>query len=388
VIEARTVVEFPESVRFERVSRYAIKISVATSTQRTTTLDQHVSQANTPKKRWAHSYTNSPVSKTRPHGIGPRKWINSPLDNSVNEHQSMAADKDLKDVNPVTIPPIIEIITSAGSVATVSPKKRKSSLSDAAILAIDTATDKMEASFKRQKLEESEDGRSDTSTLSAGHEPVEPHPTLAVVPQMTQRSSPKNHEEKELPTKLSYRTENINDILQRYRIIHDPASFLPKDRPSKTANNETITVASARYTTPPRRCPTPPFSTASPQVSPRTVSLTAAIGPSPRKPLRLPSSPTYSQSNKRVDSCHFQSLATADLSQRQIQSNYREFEEWAMRKKTRGLGDVGDLQFERIFLGDSEEEWGSWGEDADADADADDDVDGLSEDISGLDLEI
>ena len=354
MIEARTLMEFPKSVRFERVSRYAIKISVATFTQRTTALEQDTSQANTPKKPWVPSYTNTPVSKTRHRGVSPCKGIDTPLDNWVNKHQSTAADKDLNYVNQAIVTSIPEIITSDGSVATGSPKKRKSSLSDATTLATDTPTDKLETSFKRQKLEGSEDGRSDTSTLSAGHEPVELESTLDVVSRVTQRSSPKNHEEEESPTKPLHQTENINDILKQYRINHDPASFSSKDQSSKTS------------------------SIINPQISPRTVSLTALIGTSPRQPSQLPPSPRCSQSNKRVDSCHLQSLATADhLSQRQIQSNYREFEEWAKHKKTRGLDDVGDMQFERIFLGDSEEEWGSWGEEEDDDDD-DVDVDGLS----------
>jgi hypothetical protein len=69
------------------------------------------------------------------------------------------------------------------------------------------------------------------------------------------------------------------------------------------------------------------------------------------------------------------SLHSAELSQDEIQKNYREFEEVAKRRKTNLATvlscDVGDMDFERIFLEDSELEG----------------VSGLSDDMDGLLME-
>jgi hypothetical protein len=71
-------------------------------------------------------------------------------------------------------------------------------------------------------------------------------------------------------------------------------------------------------------------------------------------------------------SCH----NSAQLSQDEIQKNYREFEEVAKRRMTDPpVSDVGDMNFERIFLGDSEVEELSLS-----------DADGLSEGMSGLEM--
>jgi hypothetical protein len=88
-----------------------------------------------------------------------------------------------------------------------------------------------------------------------------------------------------------------------------------------------------------------------------------------------------------------------ELSQEEIQRNYAEFEEQAQRKAageapssaTNGpsrkdsvatTDTVGDMDFERIFLGDSDED-GSWL----ASDVISNDVDGLSEDMEGLEME-
>ena len=69
-----------------------------------------------------------------------------------------------------------------------------------------------------------------------------------------------------------------------------------------------------------------------------------------------------------------------ELSQDEIQKNYREFEAAAQRRMMdptyAPVRDVGDMNFERIFLGDSEAEDLSLG-----------DIGGLSEEMSGLDMD-
>lgn len=70
---------------------------------------------------------------------------------------------------------------------------------------------------------------------------------------------------------------------------------------------------------------------------------------------------------------------STELFQDEIQKNYREFEAVAKRRMTdptyAPVSDMGDMNFERIFLGDSEVEDLSLG-----------DIDGLSEEMSGLDM--
>jgi hypothetical protein len=107
---------------------------------------------------------------------------------------------------------------------------------------------------------------------------------------------------------------------------------------------------------------------------------------------------------------------SVELFQQEIQKNYREFEEKALRKSvstefrrkdsttTVSTDTVGDMDFERIFLGDSDEE-GGWssspsGSDGsergdvvdetgvDGDGEGNADVDGLSEDMDGLEVEV
>ena len=102
----------------------------------------------------------------------------------------------------------------------------------------------------------------------------------------------------------------------------------------------------------------------------------------PSPPYDCPRTQPDTRTDSRLSHCH---PAHLSLSQQQIQNNYREFEEQARRKDAdMSRGEVGDLQFERIFLGDSDdddEEGGSWSEDSgDMDLDGDVDVEGLSED--------
>ncbi|KAI2488392.1 hypothetical protein Ptr902_02525 [Pyrenophora tritici-repentis] len=406
LIEARNVVKFPEGVRFECVSRYTIKIDIVTSSQNAVALDPISPEAsisktpkvplytNTSKKPWVPSYTNTPLSKTRRR---KRVLIGDLTHRSawrkVNEQQSLIANKDMKPENPANDTPLMvwknmkhtnlvddaffnDVINSDNWFQIGSPKKRKSSLSEATTIFNEASTEKTETGFKRQKLDGLEGRASETSTLPAEHKPIEPQPTTAVIHKVAQRSPPKSHDFSfTVPSpEPSQLRETINDILAKYRITHSPTSSAPypQSQPSPSADAEEITFAPIRYITP-NTLP----QTSSPEVSPTSQPTAPQFAAARTTSPLLPTTDDYVRNSFRA---HTWSVAAA-LAQEQIQNNYREFEEWAERKRCEGLTEwnVGDMEFERVFWDDSEEgtDWGESYMDTDA----------LSEEVSALDLD-
>ncbi|EFQ86581.1 hypothetical protein PTT_18106 [Pyrenophora teres f. teres 0-1] len=400
LIEARDIIRFPEGVLFQRVSRYAITISVVTSAQNAAELDVNLPQANTPKKPlvplytntpstwWVPPYSNTPLSKTRLRKRA-HKWdlTHRSVVRKVNKQQSPVANKDIKHTNSVNDACFTYVIRSDSCVQSGSQRKRKPSLSEATTFVTDTPTDKTETGFKRQKLDGSEDSASEASIMPAEDEPIETVSETPTVHKSAQRSSPNNHDNSSStpnPTEVSQPTETIDDIPAQYHVTHSSISsaHYPQSQPSASADadadGEEITFAPIYYTTPLTPSPT---NTSSSNISPTTRPTTAAAesATSPLSP-RADSSINFTFSDAQT-----QPATIAASSQEQIQNNYREFEEWAKRKRDEWLGEVGDMQFERVFWGDSEDEGVGWGE-SDRGTDGVD-TDGLSEEVSALDLD-
>ncbi|KAE8857229.1 hypothetical protein PTNB29_08296 [Pyrenophora teres f. teres] len=400
LIEARDIIRFPEGVLFQRVSRYAITISVVTSAQNAAELDVNLPQANTPKKPlvplytntpstwWVPPYSNTPLSKTRLRKRA-HKWdlTHRSVVRKVNKQQSPVANKDIKHTNSVNDACFTYVIRSDSCVQSGSQRKRKPSLSEATTFVTDTPTDKTETGFKRQKLDGSEDSASEASIMPAEDEPIETVSETPTVHKSAQRSSPNNHDNSSStpnPTEVSQPTETIDDIPAQYHVTHSSISsaHYPQSQPSASADadadGEEITFAPIYYTTPLTPSPT---NTSSSNISPTTRPTTAAAesATSPLSP-RADSSINFTFSDAQT-----QPATIAASSQEQIQNNYREFEEWAKRKRNEWLGEVGDMQFERVFWGDSEDEGVGWGE-SDRGTDGVD-TDGLSEEVSALDLD-
>ncbi|KAE8829405.1 hypothetical protein HRS9122_09220 [Pyrenophora teres f. teres] len=400
LIEARDIIRFPEGVLFQRVSRYAITISVVTSAQNAAELDVNLPQANTPKKPlvplytntpstwWVPPYSNTPLSKTRLRKRA-HKWdlTHMSVVRKVNKQQSPVANKDIKHTNSVNDACFTYVIRSDSCVQSGSQRKRKPSLSEATTFVTDTPTDKTETGFKRQKLDGSEDSASEASIMPAEDEPIETVSETPTVHKSAQRSSPNNHDNSSStpnPTEVSQPTETIDDIPAQYHVTHSSISsaHYPQSQPSASADadadGEEITFAPIYYTTPLTPSPT---NTSSSNISPTTRPTTAAAesATSPLSP-RADSSINFTFSDAQT-----QPATIAASSQEQIQNNYREFEEWAKRKRDEWLGEVGDMQFERVFWRDSEDEGVGWGE-SDRGTDGVD-TDGLSEEVSALDLD-
>ncbi|KAE8830773.1 hypothetical protein PTNB73_06632 [Pyrenophora teres f. teres] len=400
LIEARDIIRFPEGVLFQRVSRYAITISVVTSAQNAAELDVNLPQANTPKKPlvplytntpstwWVPPYSNTPLSKTRLRKRA-HKWdlTHRSVVRKVNKQQSPVANKDIKHTNSVNDACFTYVIRSDSCVQSGSQRKRKPSLSEATTFVTDTPTDKTETGFKRQKLDGSEDSASEASIMPAEDEPIETVSETPTVHKSAQRSSPNNHDNSSSTpnsTEVSQPTETIDDIPAQYHVTHSSISsaHYPQSQPSASADadadGEEITFVPIYYTTPLTPSPT---NTSSSNISPTTRPTTAAAesATSPLSP-RADSSINFTFSDAQT-----QPATIAASSQEQIQNNYREFEEWAKRKRDEWLGEVGDMQFERVFWGDSEDEGVGWGE-SDRGTDGVD-TDGLSEEVSALDLD-
>ncbi|KAF1836078.1 hypothetical protein BDW02DRAFT_256683 [Decorospora gaudefroyi] len=156
-IKAHLVTHFPGNVRFERTSRYEIKIDVVQSCHPVVATNHQLQLPQTPKSPWVPSYSSTPLSKTRP--LEPdcpvtSDHANTPWDSKLFDakeidkahiFQSVTADTLMKDV-----------VMSDSASEPLSPKKRKAIATPVDLdegrtrgtLAKDPETD-----LKRRKLE-------------------------------------------------------------------------------------------------------------------------------------------------------------------------------------------------------------------------------------------
>jgi hypothetical protein len=387
IVQANMVTQFPNDVRFQRASRYAVKGEVTDIHQSPAKPDNRRSQPEEASTPWIPSYTSTPQSKFRHTSYdSPVQHNASPLcEASRNEFGSMQghSGKSHDAGTETTSEFATDVFTTSDlEVRAESPKKRKASLRSTSSDGTSNAKSpdhESDAFLKRQKLECS-DGLS-IPTASTSTNVIELQRSLAAIVQDVNVirklldplvQSVESHES-DLP-------QQSNDAIRRLRKdVGLSPSLVPlliplelaKPRRPKGRRRMKARKTAVMPPTPVKERQDSLLRSPSPISLSNDSDHSDASAPNSASNV---SDPGAQQLDHGISSarCH----NSAQLSQDEIQKNYREFEEVAKRKMTDPpVSDVGDMNFERIFLGDSEVEDLSLG-----------DVDGLSEGMSGLEM--
>jgi hypothetical protein len=383
LVQASTVTQFPEDVRFERVSRYAVKGKVVEILQVGIMPDKHRLQLEEPLTPWVPSYTSTPLSKTRPLSISPRPCYVDALGRLrrvfLESHSTQNRDPEEAAWKEVLIH---EVIPSDPDLQSGSPKKRKSSMRSASsdekstLKVVDQESD---TCLKRQKLQLPDELSMPTinvidlqKSCTVIEEPavvVQRFNATIGSPDSLYQSVESEHPEKRRHSdgvrRMSLATAHTAaDIEQPWPKDNDHHAIL-MEKEKSVALPPTPGI---RSQDPVLRSPTPIYLTKESDYSDASAPNSASNA----------SDLDAQKSGHGIGGARLQHYT--ELSQDEIQKNYREFEEVAKRRMTdptsRLVSDVGDMNFERIFLGDSEvEDWNF------------EDIDGLSEGMSGLEMD-
>lgn len=344
LVQASMVTQFPNNVRFERTSRYIVKVEVVDRLQVDAMPDKYRQQAADVSMLPMPPYTNKLYSKTR-----------SSL--SMRQH---------RDLNP-------GFFEASRKRHSDSPKKRKASLHSAsnhAMSPVELMHGKPDTRLKRQKL-----GLPSGVDMHVALADLLNHRTAAedcramleALETFRQSMESRTSSDRRRASGLALRLhEAVAPALEvaHTAIIKDLSSLVDlkdlKDDCSTPVKEKNFLFTCEISLS---RLPTPPH----PAIE--TDSSYASATESASNSSDLDTTKTIVGTNSA------RSLHSAELSQDEIQKNYREFEEVARRRKTNLATvlscDVGDIDFERIFLEDSELEG----------------VSGLSDDMDGLLME-
>ncbi|KAI4949417.1 hypothetical protein J4E91_005156 [Alternaria rosae] len=368
IVQAKTITQFPDDVRFERVSRYAVKGEVMDIRRVDATPDNHTPQQKEFQTPWVPSYTSTPLSKTR-----RRK---APVSPSPDEKADFLATS-ITDAFMLSGPDL-----PAGS-----PKKRKASLRSTSFdgtSTLQSADHESNAYLKRQRLESS--GDIHLLTTSTSTEVIALQKKLAAIAQdvdaMCKRLNPPITQVYGNGSDvLRYSEDIVRRLREAVASSHPsvPTVFATDILQQQGEDRQKSLIGKGKIVVLP---PTP------------ALEQYDSLLPRSSSPICLTSEPDDSDAISPNSAINVSSLGAqqpghggsanrrrhlTELSQDEIQKNYREFEAVAQRRMTdptyAPVGDVGEMNFEHIFLGDSEVEDLSLG-----------DIDGLSEEMSGLDM--
>ncbi|KAI4689777.1 uncharacterized protein J4E84_003957 [Alternaria hordeiaustralica] len=387
IVQAKMVTQFPGHVRYERVLRHAVKGEVMDIYQVVATPDDDRPQQEEPSTPWVPSYTSTPLSKTR-----PRQARIPSLHECWNEafaYFRRQSDKSLDDEADISATSIADAsVLSDPDLPAESPRKRKAPFRSTSLDGASTlkpADHESDTCLKRQKVESS--GHFHMLTTSTSTEVIELQKKCAAIAQdvaaMRKQLGPLGQPVNGSDYDVLRHSE---DIVRRLREAVGPSrpstptvSATKLSQPQGEDRQKSLIEKGKAVVLP----PTPPMEQHD-SLLPRSLS-----------PICLTSESEESgsiSSNSAIDASGLggQQRGHGDnarshrhsneLSQDEIQKNYREFEAAAQRRMTdptyAPVSDVGDMNFERIFLGDSEAEDLSLG-----------DISGLSEEMSGLDMD-
>ncbi|CAO2647443.1 Nn.00g083650.m01.CDS01 [Neocucurbitaria sp. VM-36] len=383
VLSCQVVTPFPDGVRFERTSRYCIKLDVVQPECHNDAADihHHIRRPDSPMEAdWMQLDASTTPSRNRqdtPRRSEGRFFSHMPLDRGAGLREgeenyrvltrATAAASVLQDI-------LFPVLNSQSH----SPTKRKASqpqqLPPFRYVTIKTLKDCDLDEYKRRKLghgtvlNASSDGRSSPST--------EWQPTRLPLKKdtaQTDRYFDSTHDNADAQS-TSFTSHHMPEAHGQ-----PPLSLTMPDSPTSPTSHQHQSIASRLkgkakvYLLNSKHAATRP----------------ASSGPSPEHTDSDNSSaPDISPPNTATESSH--SKQSTELSQEQIQQNYVEFEQKAKRKAAEkayyastipnfdGIvspTDEVDRDIERAFLADSEaEDWDS-------------DVDGLSEELENLDME-
>ncbi|KAI4682258.1 uncharacterized protein J4E88_005148 [Alternaria novae-zelandiae] len=386
IVQAKMVTQFPGHVRYDRVLRHAVKGEVMDIYQVVATPDDYIPQQEEPSTPWVPSYTSTPLSKTR-----PSKARIPSLHESWNEafaYFRRQSDKSLDDEADISATSIADAsVLSDPDLPAESPRKRKAPLRSTSLDGASTlkpADYDPDTCLKRQKVESF--GHLHMLTASTSTEVIELQKKWAAIAQdafaaMRKQLGPLGQPVNGNDCDVLRHSEDIVRRLREAVGLSSPTAPTvsttrlpqPQDEDQQKSHNEKGKIVALP--------PTPPMEQHDSFLlrSPSPICLTSESEESGS----ISSNSATNASGLGAQQCGHGDSAkrhrhSNELSQDEIQKNYREFEAAAQRRMTdpTPVSDVGDMNFERIFLGDSEAEDLSLG-----------DISGLSEEMSGLDMD-
>ena len=361
------VTQFPGHVRYERVLRHVVKGEVMDIYQVVATPNEYIPQQEEPSTPWVPSYTSTPLSKTR-----TRKARISSLHEYWDEafaYFRRQSDESLDDEADISATSIADAsVLSDPEVPAESPRKRKGPLRSTSLDGTSTlkpADHESDTCLKRQKMEASSDLHIHTTSTSIAI--IELREKLATIAQdvdaMRKRLDPFGQ-----PV-----NGNDYDVLRHsdeiVRRLREAIGLTPPSAPTVSATKSSQPQGEDRQKSHIEKektvvlPPTPPmeqhdsFLVRSP--SPICLTSESEESGSISSNSATNASGLGAQQRGHGDSAK-RHRHSNELSQDEIQKNYREFEAAAQRRMTdptyAPVSDVGDMNFERIFLGDSEAE--------------------------------
>lgn len=325
LIQASIVTKFPGDVRFERVSRYVVKVEIVDTLQVHAIPDEYRPQTEDASTPPIPSYISEP-------------WSNNLASPRLQQH---------RDSKPAFFGALRKCFPD-------SPKKRKAVLRSTSydgMSPVELVYDESDTDVKRQKLALRDDIDMHAATIesqryqSAVEECEVVLEALETFRQNVEnRTTSVEREPSEVALRLYAAVAPAFHVV--YAAIKKELLELkdPKDDCCRTPVKEKKEIPII----PTGQVPTPPDSPMESRSSFASTSESASNR----------SIPKIANSAMELSSPHH--LRLSELSQDEIQKNYREFEEVAKRRKTDPTTtfscDVGDIEFERIFMEDSEVE--------------------------------
>jgi hypothetical protein len=347
ILQAKIITRFPGNVRFERTSRYAIKIELTTATTETDQTQTQLTRCTSPPKNsllsQAGLYRRVSASSSDPL-IELIDYRSAPFEGDYfywQEHTERAPVDDSRH----------NVCSTESSLCQKSLRKRTHLWPDDAVIGLDETRlhephDRSpEAQLKRRKLE-----NANVENIHFGSRRVRlPYSKLCLAEE--RKSDDEHHEEMmrhhDIPT-------GVAPALSSTQADSSPPEL--RNGTEKVLCKKLDRAEKIQY-------PTPPLTPLTPFLS------------------------DFGARNQSVDASHTNTHASplhhtrtgfkfsSQLSQHMIQHNYREFEAMALQGSTQ-QSHWDNVSFEKIFLGDSEaEDWHS------------SDVDGWSEEMNGLEVE-
>ncbi|KAL1799300.1 hypothetical protein ACET3X_003337 [Alternaria dauci] len=337
LVQASMVTHFPDNVRFECVSRYAVKVQVVDTLQVNGMPDEYRPQTEV---------TSPPLTPPYVSESCPKK----PASHKLQRHC---------DLEP-------SFLESSKKHLPDSPKKRKAvlhSTSDDGMPPAELVYEGSDPDLKRQKLEL----RSDIDMLAGI---VKWHDQHSAMDECEAVLEAVETFRQNVESRTSSVERGPSEVVLRLQMAVAPALHLVYSAIKKELS-DLSDLKLDNYCTPVKEKKEVPLSPggqlATPPESPMKArtSFASASESSSNASILDTTNPAVEVKGAH-DSC------SSKLFQNEIQKNFREFEEAAKRRKTdpttASSHDVGDMDFERIFLEDSEVEG----------------VSGLSDDMDGL----
>lgn len=325
LIQASIVTKFPEDVRFERVSRYVVKVEIVDTLQVHAVPDEYRPQTEDASTPPIPSYISEP-------------WSNNLASPRLQQH---------RDSKPAFFGALRKRFPD-------SPKKRKAVLRSTSydgMSPVELVYDESDTDVKRQKLALRDDIDMHAATFESQRYQSaveECEVVLEALDTFRQNVENRTTSVEREPSEVALRLYAA--VAPAFHVVYAAIKkeLLELKDPKDDCCHTPVKEKKEIPIIPTGQVPTPPDSPMESRSSFASTSESASNT----------SIPNIANSAMELSSPHH--LRSSELSQDEIQKNYREFEEVAKRRKTDPTTtfscDVGDIEFERIFMEDSEVE--------------------------------